>query len=57
MRIIAFRGDHLFSPAAVNATIYRGGHFLFTVVGTFAHLEKSIYQGGHLKMPATVNRY
>ena len=52
----ALRGGHLFLPAAVNPTIYRGGHFLFTAAGTFARHGKSIYCGGHLNMSATVNR-
>jgi len=51
----ALRGGHLFLPAAVNPTIYRGGHFLFTAAGTFARHGKSIYRGRHIKMPATVN--
>ena len=55
--IFALRGGHLFSPAAVNATIYRGGHFLFIVAGTFARHGKSIYLSGRLKMPATENMY
>ena len=54
--IFAFRDGHLFLPAAVDATIYRSGHFLFTVAGTLARHGKSIYRGGRLKMPATVNR-
>jgi hypothetical protein len=37
--------------------IYRGGSFLFTVVDVFARHDKSIYRDGHLKTPATVNRF
>ena len=51
----ALRGGHLFLPAAVNPTIYHGGHFLFTAAVTFARHGKSIYRGGHLNMSATVN--
>ena len=51
----ALRGGLLFLPAAVNPTIYRGGHFLFTAADTFACYGKSIYRGGHLNMSATVN--
>ena len=54
--IFTLRGGHLFLPAAVNPTIYRGGHFLFTAADTFARYGKSIYRGGHLTMSATVNR-
>ena len=54
--IFALRGGHLFLPTAVDATIYHGGHFLFIVAGTLALHGKSIYRGGCLKMPATVNR-
>ena len=54
--IFALRGGHLFLPAAVDATIYRGRHFLFIVAGTLARHGKSIYRGGRLKMPAMVNR-
>jgi hypothetical protein len=32
-----------------------GGHFLFTEAGTFAHLGKSIFGGGHLKTTASKN--
>ena len=53
----ALRGGLLFVSAAVNPTIYRGGHFLFTVAGTFARHGKSIFRGGHLKMPAMENTY
>ena len=53
----ALRGGHLFLPATVNPTIYRGGHFLFTVASTFARHGKSIYRSGRLKMPATENMY
>ena len=42
----ALRGGLLFLPAAVNPTIYRGGHFLFTVASIFARRGKSIYRGG-----------
>ena len=49
------RGGHLFLPAAVNPTIYCGGHFLFTAASTFACHGKSIYRGGRLKMSATEN--
>jgi len=53
----ALRGGLLFVSAAVNPTIYRGGHFLFTVADTFARHGKSIFRSGHLKMPATENTY
>ena len=51
----ALRGGHLFLPAAVNPTIYRGGYFLFTAAGTFVRHGKSIYRGGHFIRPAAVN--
>ena len=47
------RVGHLFVSAAVNPSIYCGGHFLFTVASTFARHGTSIYGGGHLKTPAT----
>ena len=50
----ALRGGLLFLPAAVNHTIYRGGHFLFTEAGTFARHGKSMYRGGHPIKPASV---
>ena len=53
----ALRGRLLFLPAAVNPTIYRGGHFLFAEADTFARHGKSIYRGGPLNMPAMENRY
>ena len=46
------RGGHLFLSVTVNATVYLGGHFLFTMVGIFARHGKSIYRGGHPKMSA-----
>ena len=49
------RGGHLFLPVTVNATVYLGGHFLFTTAGIFARHGKSIYRGGRLKMSATEN--
>ena len=42
----ALRGGLLFVSAAVNPTIYRGGHFLFTVTSTFARHGKSIFRSG-----------
>ena len=51
------RVGHLFVSAAVNLSIYRGGHFLFTVAGTFARHGKSIYRGEHLKTPAMKKKY
>ena len=49
------RGGDLFLPVTVNATVYLGGHFLFTTAGFFARHGKSIYRGGRLKMPAAEN--
>ena len=51
----ALRGGLLFLPAAVNPTIYRGGHFLFTVASIFARRGKSIYRGGRPKTSALKN--
>ena len=51
--IFALRDGHLFLPAAVDATIYRGRHFLFIVAGTLARHGKSIYRGGHPIRPVT----
>ena len=49
----ALREGLLSVSATLNPMIYRGGHFLFTVAGTFARHGKSIFRSGHLKMPAT----
>jgi hypothetical protein len=35
--------------------INEGGHFLFTKVGTFGHLLKSIYENRRLKITASKN--
>ena len=49
------RGGLLFLSVTVNPTIYRDGHFLFSAADIFARHGKTIYRGGHIKMPATEN--
>jgi hypothetical protein len=52
---MALGGGQHFQPPRLMVGINRGGHFLLTEEVAKNCLAKSINQGGHLKMFASVN--